>query len=157
MTTNQKSLIDTYRVQESDSNFFESFTALSWRQENKRLRAASDVSITPYMGWHKFFMTLLNVTDQRIFFFYKDFNSMDHLINIFFLWIRNLSLMQHKCSCCFSHFLLVLWLKGVSFLYTIGFDVKPMFLPSIKWNWSFRFSQVAVREINRNKKDWSVL
>lgn len=50
MTTNQKSLIDTYRVQESDSNFFESFTALSWRQENKRLRAASDVSITPYMG-----------------------------------------------------------------------------------------------------------
>lgn len=30
------------RVQESDSNFFESFTALSWRQENKRLRAASD-------------------------------------------------------------------------------------------------------------------
>ncbi|XP_061181860.1 BAI1-associated protein 3-like [Saccostrea echinata] len=38
----KKTLIDTYRVQESDSNFFESFTALSWRQENKRLRAASD-------------------------------------------------------------------------------------------------------------------
>lgn len=44
MSTNKMSLIDTYRVQESDSNFFESFTALSWRQENKRLRAASDVS-----------------------------------------------------------------------------------------------------------------
>ncbi|XP_041363362.1 BAI1-associated protein 3-like [Gigantopelta aegis] len=28
-------------VQESDGNFFESFTALAWRQENKRLRLAS--------------------------------------------------------------------------------------------------------------------
>lgn len=32
------------RVHEADGNFFESFTALSWRQENKRLRAHSDVS-----------------------------------------------------------------------------------------------------------------
>ncbi|KAL5018735.1 hypothetical protein ScPMuIL_004457 [Solemya velum] len=30
------------QVQESDGNFFESFTALSWKQENKRLRAASE-------------------------------------------------------------------------------------------------------------------
>ncbi|XP_048248797.1 BAI1-associated protein 3-like isoform X2 [Haliotis rufescens] len=29
-------------VQESDGNFFESFTALAWRQENKRLRLASE-------------------------------------------------------------------------------------------------------------------
>ncbi|OWF45641.1 BAI1-associated protein 3-like isoform X2 [Mizuhopecten yessoensis] len=29
-------------VQESDGNFFESFTALSWRQANKRLRATSE-------------------------------------------------------------------------------------------------------------------
>lgn len=32
------------RVHEADGNFFESFTALAWRQENKRLRAHSDVS-----------------------------------------------------------------------------------------------------------------
>ena len=32
------------RVHEADGNFFESFTALSWRQENRRLRAHSDVS-----------------------------------------------------------------------------------------------------------------
>ena len=31
------------RVQESDGSFFESYTALAWRQENKRLRAASEV------------------------------------------------------------------------------------------------------------------
>ena len=31
------------RVQESDGNFFENFTALSWRQENKRLRATNEV------------------------------------------------------------------------------------------------------------------
>ncbi|KAK7113155.1 hypothetical protein V1264_012499 [Littorina saxatilis] len=30
------------RVQESDGSFFESYTALAWRQENKRLRAASE-------------------------------------------------------------------------------------------------------------------
>lgn len=30
------------KVHEADGNFFESFTALSWRQENKRLRAHSD-------------------------------------------------------------------------------------------------------------------
>ncbi|KAL8587515.1 hypothetical protein ACOMHN_000921 [Nucella lapillus] len=29
-------------VQESDSSFFEAFTALAWRQENKRLRAATE-------------------------------------------------------------------------------------------------------------------
>ncbi|XP_035694349.1 BAI1-associated protein 3-like isoform X2 [Branchiostoma floridae] len=29
-------------VQEADGNFFESFTALSWRQENRRLRASSE-------------------------------------------------------------------------------------------------------------------
>ena len=33
-----------FRVQESDGNFFENFTALSWRQENKRLRATNEVS-----------------------------------------------------------------------------------------------------------------
>ncbi|VDI07228.1 BAI1-associated protein 3 [Mytilus galloprovincialis] len=30
------------KVHEADGNFFESFTALAWRQENKRLRAHSD-------------------------------------------------------------------------------------------------------------------
>ncbi|XP_052791167.1 BAI1-associated protein 3-like isoform X2 [Mya arenaria] len=30
------------KVQESDGNFFENFTALSWRQENKRLRATNE-------------------------------------------------------------------------------------------------------------------
>ena len=33
------------RVQESDGSFFESYTALAWRQENKRLRAASEVRL----------------------------------------------------------------------------------------------------------------
>ncbi|XP_076459329.1 LOW QUALITY PROTEIN: BAI1-associated protein 3-like [Babylonia areolata] len=32
-------------VQESDGSFFESYTALAWRQENKRLRAASEGDI----------------------------------------------------------------------------------------------------------------
>ncbi|XP_066292964.1 BAI1-associated protein 3-like isoform X1 [Branchiostoma lanceolatum] len=31
-----------HKVQEADGNFFESFTALSWRQENRRLRASSE-------------------------------------------------------------------------------------------------------------------
>ena len=44
MPGSKTSVFNAYRVQESDGNFFESFTALSWRQENKRLRAASDVS-----------------------------------------------------------------------------------------------------------------
>lgn len=35
-------MFNPYRVQESDGNFFESFTALSWRQENKRLRATTE-------------------------------------------------------------------------------------------------------------------
>lgn len=39
-----KAYFDSFSVQESDGNFFESFTALSWRQENKRLRATSEVS-----------------------------------------------------------------------------------------------------------------
>ncbi|KAJ8319416.1 hypothetical protein KUTeg_004507 [Tegillarca granosa] len=37
-----KSYFDSFSVQESDGNFFENFTALSWRQENKRLRATSE-------------------------------------------------------------------------------------------------------------------
>ena len=32
------------RVQESDGNFFESFSALAWKQQNKRLRAVGEVS-----------------------------------------------------------------------------------------------------------------
>ena len=34
----------SFRVQESDGNFFESFTALAWKQENRKRRAASEVS-----------------------------------------------------------------------------------------------------------------
>jgi hypothetical protein len=33
-----------HRVQESDGAFFESFTALAWKQENRRRRIASEVS-----------------------------------------------------------------------------------------------------------------
>ncbi|CAI9723928.1 Hypothetical predicted protein [Octopus vulgaris] len=36
---------ENIKVQESDGNFFESFTALSWRQENKRLRATSELDL----------------------------------------------------------------------------------------------------------------
>ncbi|KAI8501067.1 Protein kinase C conserved region 2 (CalB) [Branchiostoma belcheri] len=37
-----------HMVQEADGNFFESFTALSWRQENRRLRASSeDLALSP--------------------------------------------------------------------------------------------------------------
>ncbi|PSN57662.1 hypothetical protein C0J52_05382, partial [Blattella germanica] len=35
--------IDVYRVQETDGSFFESFTALSWKQENRRLMAMQEV------------------------------------------------------------------------------------------------------------------
>ncbi|XP_059157162.1 BAI1-associated protein 3-like isoform X2 [Physella acuta] len=38
----QKSNSQLSRVQESDGSFFESYTSLAWRQENKRLRAASE-------------------------------------------------------------------------------------------------------------------
>ncbi|KAI8794151.1 protein unc-13 D [Biomphalaria glabrata] len=38
----QKSNSGRCRVQESDGSFFESYTSLAWRQENKRLRAASE-------------------------------------------------------------------------------------------------------------------
>ncbi|PVD39324.1 hypothetical protein C0Q70_01954 [Pomacea canaliculata] len=37
-----RSSVPAYRVQESDGSFFENYTALAWRQENKRLRAASE-------------------------------------------------------------------------------------------------------------------
>ncbi|GFO38152.1 Bai1-associated protein [Plakobranchus ocellatus] len=40
----QKSTSPRCRVQESDGSFFESYTALAWRQENKRLRAASELT-----------------------------------------------------------------------------------------------------------------
>lgn len=39
-----------FSVQELDGNFFESFTALSWRQENKRLRAQTEVRFTLLIG-----------------------------------------------------------------------------------------------------------
>jgi hypothetical protein len=32
-----------FRVQETDGSFFESFTALSWKQENRRLMAMQEV------------------------------------------------------------------------------------------------------------------
>lgn len=32
-------IITLFRVQETDGSYFESFTALSWRQENRRLAA----------------------------------------------------------------------------------------------------------------------
>ncbi|KAK3599282.1 hypothetical protein CHS0354_028639 [Potamilus streckersoni] len=35
-------MLPAFRVQESDGNFFENFTALAWRQQNKRLRATSE-------------------------------------------------------------------------------------------------------------------
>lgn len=34
------------KAPESDGSFFENYTALAWRQENRRLRAASEVSST---------------------------------------------------------------------------------------------------------------
>jgi BAI1-associated protein 3 len=33
----------SYRVQETDGSFFESFTALSWKQENRRLMAMQEI------------------------------------------------------------------------------------------------------------------
>ncbi|KAH8037815.1 hypothetical protein HPB51_017315 [Rhipicephalus microplus] len=33
-----------YSVQDSDGGFFEDFTALSWKQENRRLQASREVS-----------------------------------------------------------------------------------------------------------------
>ena len=35
--------LGVYRVQETDGSFFESFTALSWKQENRRLMALQEV------------------------------------------------------------------------------------------------------------------
>ena len=36
----------SYRVEQSDGAFFESFTALVWKQENRKRRAASEVNNT---------------------------------------------------------------------------------------------------------------
>jgi hypothetical protein len=40
---NCKSFLFSCRVQETDGSFFESFTALSWKQENRRLMAMQEV------------------------------------------------------------------------------------------------------------------
>ncbi|XP_022652561.1 BAI1-associated protein 3-like isoform X4 [Varroa destructor] len=41
----RKSMVEYYRVQESDGGFFENFTALSWRQENRRLQVAREEEV----------------------------------------------------------------------------------------------------------------
>ncbi|KAL4240531.1 Protein kinase C conserved region 2 (CalB) [Mactra antiquata] len=56
-------------VQESDGNFFENFTALSWRQENKRLRATNEVAVhvSCYQyNLRRVYINLLQQTKARI-------------------------------------------------------------------------------------------
>lgn len=43
-------LISVDRVQETDGSFFESYTALSWKQENRRLLVARELQERPGLG-----------------------------------------------------------------------------------------------------------